>query len=116
METSYKNIKIGFNIKGIGKTVVLIHGFGETRQIWAEFVDVLSEKYQVLTMDLPGHGESECLGEPHTMEKISENLKHVLDENNIKQFVVIGHSMGGYAALDFANRYPGMVKGLGLFH
>jgi pimeloyl-ACP methyl ester carboxylesterase len=116
MKTLFENNTINFNCHGKGQVVVLLHGFSESMKIWDYFVKELSQKYKVITIDLPGHGESDCIGLIHTMEKIAEAIKAVLDELKIAECVMIGHSMGGYAELAFAEKYPDMLKGLGLFH
>jgi len=112
----YKNFKIHYTHQGTGNTVVLLHGFTESLNIWNEFSARLSESFQVITIDLPGHGQSECVSQVHTMEIMADCVKTVLDHVGIKQCVVIGHSLGGYAALAFAEAHPAMMKGLGLFH
>jgi pimeloyl-ACP methyl ester carboxylesterase len=113
---SYHGRKIHFTTKGSGNTIVLLHGFAESMHIWDEFTERLSEFYKVVRIELPGHGQSECIGEVHSMESMAECMKEILDFINIKHFVLIGHSMGGYVSLAFTEKYPEMIKGLGLFH
>jgi pimeloyl-ACP methyl ester carboxylesterase len=113
---SYHGRKIHFTAKGNGQTIVLLHGFTESIQIWDEFADRLSESYKVVRIDLPGHGQSECIDKIHSMEAMADCLKDILDFINVKHFVLIGHSMGGYVSLAFAEKYPEMIKGLGMFH
>jgi pimeloyl-ACP methyl ester carboxylesterase len=66
-------------------------------------------------VDLSGFGASEILPE-HSIEIMAESVKAVLDALNVTNCVLIGHSMGGYVAVEFAKNYPEGVKGLGLFH
>jgi pimeloyl-ACP methyl ester carboxylesterase len=113
---SYKDANISYRISGNGGPLVLLHGFTESQDIWNYFAKELSEKYTVFTIDLPGHGASGCIGEVHTMELVAECVKTVLDDAGISDCVMIGHSMGGYVTLAFADKYPGMLKGFGLFH
>lgn len=110
--TTYKNTKISFIEQGKGTTVVLLHGFLETQTMWNDFAVELSKKYRVVTIDLLGHGETECLGYVHTMEDQADMVHHVLHELKIRKAVFIGHSMGGYIALAFAELYPENVKGI----
>mgnify|MGYP001231122076 CR=1 FL=1 len=112
----YKHFNIHYKHQGTGHTVVLIHGFTESLNIWNEFSERLSEFYHVVTVDLPGHGLSECVANVHTMEIMADCIKTVLAELGIKECVIIGHSMGGYVTLAFAEENPAMVRGLGLFH
>jgi pimeloyl-ACP methyl ester carboxylesterase len=101
---------------GSGGTLVLLHGFTEMQDIWNDFASELSAKYRVITMDLPGHGKSDCIGEVHSMELMASCVKHVLDHTGVNDCVMIGHSMGGYVTLAFAEKYPERIKGFGLFH
>lgn len=80
--------------------------------MWDFFVAEFSKKYRVITIDLLGHGETECLGYIHTMEDMADVAHAVLHELRIRKAVFTGHSMGGYVALAFAELYPDMVKGI----
>lgn len=110
------NSRIGYTDEGQGNALVLLHGFTESRAIWDDFVGRLKNSFRVIAVDLPGHGESDSLGDIHTMEEMAAVLKAVLDHLSVGRCVVIGHSMGGYTALAFASVWPEMVAGLGLFH
>lgn len=114
--TIYKNTKIAFTEHGKGTTIVLLHGFLENQTMWKAFVPELSKKYRVITIDLLGHGETECLGYVHSMEDQADMVHHVLHELKIRKVVFIGHSMGGYVSLAFAELYPDNVKGLFLLN
>lgn len=96
--------------------LVLLHGFCETKSVWKELVDELSENYLVIVPDMPGFGDNEEKVEGITMSKMAVYLKALLDELKIQECVLIGHSMGGYVSLEFAQKYPDMVMGLGLIH
>jgi pimeloyl-ACP methyl ester carboxylesterase len=113
---SYHGRKIHFTTKGNGHAIVLLHGFTESIHIWDEFAARLSESHKVVRIDLPGHGQSECIDKVHSMEDMADCIKELLDFINIKHFVLIGHSMGGYVSLAFAEKYQEMIKGLGMFH
>jgi pimeloyl-ACP methyl ester carboxylesterase len=108
--------KISFEDKGKGNPIVLLHGFLESLEIWNQYVKELSREFRVVTIDLPGHGKTEAISEVHTMELMADVVKSVLDNLKITECVIIGHSMGGYVALAFAEKYGSFVKGLGLFH
>jgi len=118
MEITFDNARIHYTVEGKLKqnTLVLLHGFTESLDIWDDFSAELSLFFKVICIDLPGHGKSECIGETHTMELMVEVVKTVIDEENTEECVMIGHSMGGYIALAFAEKYPAYMKGLGLFH
>lgn len=113
---NYHNKIIHYTTEGQGNTIVLMHGFMESLQIWEDFSFELSKNNRVVCIDLPGHGKSECIEEVHSMELFADVIKRVVDELEIPNFLLIGHSMGGYASLEFAGKYPEMLKGLVLFH
>jgi pimeloyl-ACP methyl ester carboxylesterase len=118
MEIIYNKAKIHYRVEGKLKhnTLVLLHGFMESLDIWDIFSAELSIDFKVISIDLPGHGESECLSDVHSMELMADAVKAVLDKENIEECVMVGHSMGGYVTLAFADKYPAYLKGLGLFH
>lgn len=94
----------------------MLHGFLENQKMWDAFVPEFSRKYRVISIDLLGHGETECMGYVHTMEDHAEAVHTVLTHLRIRKAVFVGHSMGGYVALAFAEIYPEMMKGLVLLN
>src|SRR3954468_20458770 len=112
----FGNAKIQFSDKGRGRAIVLIHGFLGSLEVWNEFSEKLSRHFRVIAIDLPGHGESASVGHVHTMELLAECIKAVMNSLDLKRYILAGHSMGGYAALAFADLFPGNVSGLCLFH
>ncbi len=116
MFLNYKSSKFHYTRQGKGKALVLLHGFLENQSMWEPFIPDLSEKHTVITIDLPGHGKSECLGYIHSMELMAEVVHAVLTQENINQATFIGHSMGGYVALAFAERYPKNSNGIVLLN
>lgn len=101
---------------GSGKeTLVLLHGFMENSIMWNELEPHLSQDFSLLKIDLPGHGKSEKTADIQTMHLMSEAVKEVLDQENIAQFHLLGHSMGGYVALAFAEKWEDRLKSLTLF-
>lgn len=112
----FKNTTIAFTDVGKGTVVVLLHGFLENKYMWEELITEFSKRNRVITLDLLGHGDSECLGYQHTMEDNAAVVHAVLSHLRIRKAIFIGHSMGGYVALAFAELYPQMVKGIVLLH
>ncbi|SHG65376.1 alpha/beta fold hydrolase [Flavobacterium defluvii] len=112
----YKNTKISFTDSGEGNTIVLLHGFLENKKMWAEYVELFSKKYRVITIDLLGHGETDCLGYVHEMEDNANAVNEVLENLKIGKAIILGHSMGGYVALAFAELYPTKIKKLVLLN
>ncbi len=112
----FRDANIAYTISGKGKTLVLLHGFLESKLIWRDFVSVLEKHFQVACIDLPGHGESDCMGYVHEMEMNAEVVYTVLQHLQIESCMMAGHSMGGYVTLAFAEKYPELLKGICLFH
>ena len=105
-----------FEKKGNGKeTLVLLHGFMENLSIWSDMETHLSKDFTLLKIDLPGHGKSDVLAEVHTMELMAEAVKNVVESENLEKFHLLGHSMGGYTSLAFAEKYPEKLKSLTFF-
>ena len=109
------NQNICYRVSGTGSPVMLVHGFGEDGTIWERQVKVLQDAFQLIVPDLPGSGASE-LTDDVSMEGMAAVLKAILDDMGIEQCVMIGHSMGGYVTLAFAEKYPGVLQAFGLFH
>lgn len=86
--------------------IVLLHGYLESMLVWDDFVPLLYKQVRVVTIDLPGHGISVVEGECHTMEFLADTIHHALNELSIDKCTLVGHSMGGYAALAFCAKYP----------
>ncbi|MGE4347100.1 MAG: alpha/beta fold hydrolase [Flavobacteriaceae bacterium] len=108
--TLYKGAEIHYSENGKGSVVVLLHGFLENQTMWNFLIDKLSKKHRVFAFDLLGHGKSESIGYIHTMEEQADMVYAVLYENKIRKATLIGHSMGGYVALAFAELYPDVIK------
>jgi pimeloyl-ACP methyl ester carboxylesterase len=96
-------------------TVVFLHGFLESPAIWPEFIGEHFAAYQVLTPALPGYGPGQATTD-YSLEAAAESIRADLTAAGVGRAVLVGHSMGGYVALAFAEKYPGLVAGLGLFH
>jgi pimeloyl-ACP methyl ester carboxylesterase len=112
----FKKSKVCYTDTGKGRVIVLIHGFLCSHEVWSEFVKKLSKKFRVIAIDLPGHGETPSIGYHHSMELLAQSVKAVLDKAGVRRYIVVGHSMGGYAALTFAELYPENISGLCLFN
>jgi pimeloyl-ACP methyl ester carboxylesterase len=108
--------KIIYSESGQGFPVILLHGFGESKELWQMFQGHLSSRYWAIAPDLPGFGESPLFSNDLTLEQVAEKLHEWTSEIGVNECIMIGHSLGGYIALAFAKRYPDMIKGLGLFH
>lgn len=107
---------VSYRTMGQGKPVVLLHGFCETNQIWGVFANLLSQRCQLIIPDLPGFGESQLPGEHFSIDDIAERMWKWLDSIDVKDPVIIGHSLGGYVTLAMTNQRPAGVAGFSLFH
>ena len=113
---TYKNIAIGYSCFGKGPSIVLLHGFLENRFMWNDVIGELSSSYRIVCIDLLGHGESGQLGYVHSMEDQANMVKTLLDFLRLRKYIMLGHSMGGYVALNFAMKHPDNLKGLCLMN
>ncbi len=105
-----------YRVLGQGEPLVLLHGFGEDSEVWDSIIPSLQENYKLIIPDLPGSGDSTILKKDKViMIDFAHCLKAILDKEKIKKCTLIGHSMGGYITLAFAEKYPTCLKAFGLF-
>lgn len=107
---------IHFFERGKGEPLVLIHGFCEVGKMWQDFADKLSSDFRVICPDLPGMGQSALNQEKISLEETAVILEEWMDENNIQNPIIIGHSLGGYVTLALAELMGQKIKAIGLFH
>ncbi len=94
-------------------TLVLIHGFGGNKDTWNWVVPKWNDKYHVVVVDLPGHGESVSKKTlDYTITTQAERLYKFLEAKKLKDFYLLGHSMGGAIALRFAGNHVDKLKAL----
>jgi pimeloyl-ACP methyl ester carboxylesterase len=91
--------------------LVFIHGSGGNHKFWSKQINALSSNTQLIIPDLPGHGLSEDRGRD-TIRDYVEWLKEFFTALNLKKSILIGHSMGGAIAQEFALHYPGCLRAL----
>jgi len=107
---------IAFSKNGSGQALILIHGFCESKEMWKTFSEHLSTSYQVFCPDLPGFGESPLGQTEISLEEVAVRLQEWMEENQIQNPIVIGHSLGGYVTLALAELIGTELKAIGLFH
>lgn len=115
-EIVQQNNRVVYHRYGQGLPVVLVHGFGEDHRVFEQQVNYLKNSYLVLTPDLPGSGASELPPSEVSMEMLAETLEDIRKAEQLDKFVLIGHSMGGYITMAYAEKYPQRLLGYGLFH
>jgi len=96
---------------GHGPTIVFVHSLGQTRNDWMATARRLIGRYRVVLVDLPGHGESP-LPDPFSFTAVGEALDVVLARQNADSTIVVGHQMGGRAALAALAAHPTHARGL----
>ncbi len=94
------------------ETVLLVHCWACNRHYWDKQLPELVKKYRVVTLDLPGHGESTTKQKKWTFDAMAEEIVAVARELKLKKFTVVGHSMGGPLALEVAKAMPEQVNGV----
>ena len=112
----FKNKEVFYRKAGSGKPVMLVHGFAEDGSIFDNLVEDLSKSMLLIIPDLPGSGQSAFNEQLSSMEDFAEALHMIITAEELKQCNMIGHSMGGYITLAFAERHPEMLTAFGLFH
>lgn len=113
---TFKNTKLSFVDEGKGTAIILIHGFLENLTMWSNIKSHLVKRNRVIAIDLLGHGKSGSIGYVHTMELFAESIESVLKYLRVRRCIIIGHSLGGYVALAFAEKHPQKIKGLCLLN
>ena len=97
-------------------TVVLIHGLGLNRGVWPWQLAALCDRYDVLSYDLFGHGDSAAPPIPPSLAMFSDQLRGLLDYRGIESATIVGFSLGGMIARRFAQDEPNRVTALGILH
>ena len=112
----YKDTKIFYTVTGSGNAVIFLHGFLENLTMWSEFSKMLSETNKVIAIDLPGFGQSGIISNNHSMSIMANVVNAVIKNEKISKCIIVGHSMGGYVALAFAELFEDKLNGIILFH
>ena len=94
--------------------ILLLHGFLEDSRLWDDWLPLLPNR-RYIRIDLPGCGSSE-LTDDLTIESMAEVVATVVEHLKLQKFILIAHSMGGYVALAYAERWGEKLAGLCMFH
>jgi 2-succinyl-6-hydroxy-2,4-cyclohexadiene-1-carboxylate synthase len=99
---------------GQGQPILFIHGFTGSTETWTNFRSILDSRFNVIAVDLPGHGKSSSPDNParYSLHRFADDLAVVLDGIGVERSIVFGYSMGGRAALRFAISHPERISGL----
>ncbi len=110
---SFDGVSISFDNEGKGETtIILVHGWANTRSIWDAQVSHFSEEYQVIALDLPGFGKSGNNRSEWTIASFGEDISTIIQQLNLKKVVLVGFSLGGPIVIEAANIASDQVIGV----
>ncbi len=106
-------VSISYTLCGDGDTTLLfMHGWGINKEYWQPQLKHFCDRCKVVAIDLPGFGKSGKNRSDWNFDEYAEDIKAVIDQLNLKNVILIGHSMSGDIVLNAANKYPGSFAGL----
>ena len=99
---------------GAGPALLLLHGFTGSAATWTHLRKALDSEYTTIAVDLPGHGKSTAAEDysRFSLALVAHDLAHVLDRLDVERAAVVGYSMGGRTALQFALAHPERISAL----
>ncbi len=107
------DVTIAYDVRGRGKVaLVFVHCWSCDRAFWREQVDEFADDYRVVTIDLPGHGESGRDRTDWTITGLGADVAKVVKQLRLHRVVLVGHSMGGPVSLEAARLLRGRVLGI----
>lgn len=113
-------VNTNFNVyveeQGQGPVIILLHGFCGSSKYWSSLIPLLSEQFRVIAPDLRGHGKSDAPVGAYTIDQMADDILDLAHALELPKFVLLGHSLGGYITLSFAERYADRLNGFGLIH
>jgi pimeloyl-ACP methyl ester carboxylesterase len=113
MQIQVNNFSMAYSDQGRGTPIVLLHGYPLNHHIFDPQLDELSQQARIITPDLRGHGGSQAVPGPYSMDLLAQDVAALLDQLRISEPVILGGlSMGGYVTFAFYRLYPERVKGL----
>ncbi|MRT91595.1 alpha/beta fold hydrolase [Ancylomarina sp. 16SWW S1-10-2] len=114
LDTRISNLR--YFDQGEGEVLVLLHGYLEAIETFDAFAKDLATKVRVICVDLPGHGQSTLKLKHVNVEDMAEAVCALVVELNLGKVHLMGHSMGGYVALAFADKYADKLASFSLLH
>jgi len=112
----YKHCKVVYTVSGSGQPVMLVHGFAEDGNVWRHQLAFLQQHCQVIIPHLPGSGPSVYNALLQNMDDFAGCLYAILQQEGIAKCIMLGHSMGGYITLAFAEKYGESLQSFGFVH
>jgi pimeloyl-ACP methyl ester carboxylesterase len=111
----YKTIhgyKRAYRIAGSGPAILLIHGIGDNSTTWSSVQSTLAQRFTVIAPDLLGHGKSDKPRADYSVAAYANGMRDLLSVLDIERVTVVGHSLGGGVAMQFAYQFPQLVDRL----
>lgn len=107
---------IHYRVGGAGPVVLLVHGYGDTGEMWAPLAPILAKDHEVIVPDLPGLGESRPAdpSAAYDMASVARSLHALLVQLGVHREAVVGHDIGLMAAYAYAAQYPSEVSRLAI--
>jgi pimeloyl-ACP methyl ester carboxylesterase len=99
---------------GSGPVLLLIHGMAGTHETWQSVIEPLAQRHTVIAPDLPGHGASEPGGGDYSLGALAAGLRDLLIKLGHDRATLVGHSLGGGIAMQFAYQFPEICERLAL--
>lgn len=106
-----EGVLINYNIQGEGSPILFLHGWGMSSRVWKYQIEHFSKKYKTVTVDFRGHGSSDSSVD-YTFEALARDVKELVERLSLGRVSIVGWSMGGYAAMEVADKYPEIVSTL----
>ncbi len=104
--------RVAYRDEGAGEALLLIHGMGGSSQTWRDVIPMLAKKYRVIAPDLLGHGQSDKPRGDYSVGAFAVLARDLLDGLGISKVTVVGHSLGGGIAMQFAHQHRQYCKGI----
>jgi pimeloyl-ACP methyl ester carboxylesterase len=106
--------ELHYRIAGVGKPLLLLHGYSGYGGQWRQFLSAFTEGYRVIAVDLPGHGQSSKLGNSFDVANAASDMWHLMDHLGVKQIHGVGYSAGGMTLLQMALIQPSRIVAMTL--
>ncbi len=118
VKTPINNFQIAYDDHGAGQPVIFLHAFPLNRHMWDDNIRSLlleggtQGRFRLVALDWPGFGESDIVNTVSTMEEFADIVAQLMETLGMRQAILCGLSMGGYAAFAFLRKYPQRLSGL----
>ena len=112
--SNINGVNLNYEVAGQGEAIVFLHGMTGSTQDWANQFSVLSPKYRCVALDQRGHGKSAAPSkeEDYSMQIFTDDVLSLLKMLDIQKCCLVGHSLGGFIALEFALKHQDMLAAL----